>query len=111
MTETQTAAHPHHDVSTRSYFIVFGALLIFTVVSFAANEAVRHHLISPYTSFVIILSVAVVKATLVGIFFMHLIFDWGKVFIMIVPALILGPVLVLGLWPDMVLPWLKVVVP
>jgi cytochrome c oxidase subunit 4 len=109
MSEPQTTHHG--EVSTRIYLIVFGLLLAFTAVSFAANEAVRHNLISPFASFVVILSVAVCKAVLVGVFFMHLLFDWRRVFMLIVPGLMLGVLLVLVLLPDMVLSWTKVVDP
>jgi len=44
--------------------------------------------------------VAVCKAVLVALFFMHLKFDWFKVYVMIVPAVILGTVLICTLLPD-----------
>ena len=39
------------------------------------------------------------------------VFDWGKVFIMIVPALVLGPMLMVVLLPDIVLSHLELVPP
>ena len=106
-----THGDPGHDVSVKTYMVIFGALIIFTAVSFVANTLAHHEVITKFTSFAIILSVAVCKATLVGIYFMHLIFDWGKVFIMIVPALILGPLLMIVLLPDIVLAWRNVAAP
>ena len=51
----------------------------------------------------VVLSVAVVKASLVAMFFMHLKVDWTKVKVMIIPALVLAAVLVLALLPDITL--------
>lgn len=101
----------HHEPSLKTYQVVFGALLIFTVVSFISNFMANHHVISHGASFAIILGVAVCKATLVGVYFMHLIMDWSKVFVMIVPALILGPMFMMVLLPDIVLAWWHAVIP
>jgi len=83
----------HHGPSVRAYFYVFGALAVFTALSFVANFAAHHQWISLPVSFVIILAVAVCKAVLVAAFFMHLLLDWKRVYIMIV------------LLPDIVLAW------
>ena len=104
-------AHAHEGPSIKTYFVIFAALSIFTVVSFIANYCAHQHIITHFTSFAIILGVAICKATLVGMYFMHLIFDWGKVFIMIVPALILGPMLMIVLLPDIVLAWRNILSP
>jgi caa(3)-type oxidase subunit IV len=100
----------HGGAHVREYLIVFGALAIFTLVSFVANYAAHPEQgwISPFTSFVIILVVAVVKAVLVAMFFMHLKFDWGRVYFLIVPVLILGTVMMIVLLPDIVLAWREV---
>jgi len=105
-------AHDHHDgPSMQTYYVIFGALLAFTVVSFIANTLANAGVISHVTSFIIILGVAFCKATLVAMYFMHLVVDWNKVFIMIVPALILGPMLMIVLLPDIVLAWWNAVIP
>jgi cytochrome c oxidase subunit 4 len=114
MTEAHSSdshAHGHGEVKTKIYLAIFGALTGFTLISFVANFAANNHWISHFTSFTIILSVAMVKATLVAMYFMHLVFDWGKVFIMIVPALVLGPMLMVVLLPDIVLSHLELVPP
>jgi caa(3)-type oxidase subunit IV len=107
MTETghATTHDAAHDLRVKAYFTVFIALSIFTAVSFLANEAVRQGWIGGFTSFVIIISVAVIKAFLVGLIFMHLNFDWGKVYFIIVPIFILGVMMMLVLLPDIVIPW------
>src|SRR5262245_8531507 len=101
MTETHHDQH-HHGPGIKAYLAVFGALMVFTVMSFVANLTFGHG--SP-TAFLIILIVAVFKATLVGVYFMHLILDWPKLYVLIIPALILGPLLVVVIWPDTVLAW------
>ena len=107
MTETghATTHDASHDMRVKAYFTVFIALSVFTLVSFLANEAVRHQWIGSFTSFAIILGVAIIKAFLVGLIFMHLNFDWGKVYFIIVPIFILGVMMMLVLMPDIVIAW------
>ena len=47
----------------------------------------------------------VVKAVLVAAFFMHLMMDWGRLYFMIIPVLILGIMMIVVLLPDIVLYW------
>jgi len=99
--------HDGEDHGTKPYLMVFVALSICTAISFVVYMALKQS--SPTSSFVIIFSIAVVKALLVAAWFMHLISDWKRVSILIVPALILGPMLMMVLLPDMVLSKLPVV--
>jgi cytochrome c oxidase subunit 4 len=107
MTETghPTTHDAAHDLRVKAYFTVFIALSIFTAISFLANEAVRQGWIDVNTSVAIILGVAVIKAILVGLIFMHLNFDWGRVYFIIVPIFILGVMMMLVLMPDIVIAW------
>jgi caa(3)-type oxidase subunit IV len=98
-----TNDHPVHPV--QPYLVVGGALAVFTIVSFVVNVFVRGESLSAMAGLAIILGVAVVKATLVAIYFMHLKYDWVKVGFMIVPALILGTMFFFVLMPDIVLAW------
>jgi caa(3)-type oxidase subunit IV len=86
----------------KPYLLVFGALAVFTAISFVVYESLPKQTLAP---FVIILSIAIAKAILVAMYFMHLVLDWKRVYILIVPALILGPILVIVLLPDIVLAW------
>ena len=81
-----------HGPTVKAYLTVFVALAVFTLLSFVANFAAaeERQWISKFVSFVIILGVAVVKAALVGLIFMHLKFDWRKLYFLIFPAFILG---------------------
>jgi len=102
MTEAHEA---HHGPDFKAYVVVFGALSIFTVLSFLFNSMARADTISHTTSFLLILGVAIIKATLVGLYFMHLKFDWSRLYFLIIPAVILATLLVVVLLPDIVLGW------
>src|SRR5262245_42324405 len=95
----------HAGPTVKAYLVVFGALMVFTVVSFVVNFLERREFLGKGTGFTIILSVAICKAVLVAMFFMHLKFDWGRLYFVIVPVMILGVVLVVVLLPDIVLTW------
>ena len=74
-----------HGPSLRSYYVIFGALCVFTAVSFLVNWALG---IGNHTGMAIIMVVAICKATLVGMFFMHLKYEWMKLYFLILVALI-----------------------
>ncbi len=95
----------HAGPTLQLYLAVAVALAIFTAVSFVVNSMVRGGSISAHAGFAIILGVAVCKALLVGAFFMHLKFEWGKLYFLIVPAFILGLMMMLVLLPDAVIAW------
>jgi cytochrome c oxidase subunit 4 len=80
-------------------------LAIFTALSFVFNSLARAGTITAHQSFVLILGVAVCKAVLVGMFFMHLKFDWGRVYFIIVPIFILAVMMALVFLPDIVIAW------
>ena len=104
MTESH-ASEGHAGSGVRPYLVIFVALSVFTALSFAFNFLVREEYIGKHTGFALILAVAVCKAVLVAMFFMHLKFDWFKLYFMIVPVMILGTMMVIVLLPDIVLAW------
>jgi cytochrome c oxidase subunit IV len=97
----------HAGPSFRAYMIVAGALAVFTLASFVVNKFVRDAVIEPNIGFMLILGVAICKALLVGAVFMHLRWDWGKLYYMIIPAFILGTMMMMVLMPDIVISWKK----
>src|SRR5436305_1531217 len=99
------SAEGHGDSGINAYLVIFAALSIFTIISFVVNGAVHTGTLTTTAGFAIILGVAVCKATLVGIYFMHLKHDWGKLYFMIVPVFVLGVLLMVVLLPDIVLTW------
>lgn len=104
MTESHTA-ESHGGTNVQAYLVIFGALVVFTIISFVVNVAERHGHIAATTGFAIILAVAVCKAALVATFFMHLLFDWKRFYFIIIPVMVLGTMLVIVLLPDIVLAW------
>jgi len=98
------SAEAHHGPEVKAYLVVFACLAVFTLVSFVANYAAHPEQgwITIEESFVIILGVAVVKAILVAMYFMHLKIDWKRVYFLIVPVLILGTMMAIVLMPDIV---------
>jgi cytochrome c oxidase subunit 4 len=103
------AAHSggHAGPNIALYLTVGITLSVFTALSFVFNYLAHEdvHVISRHASFVLILGVAVCKAVLVGMFFMHLKYDWPKLYFMIVPAFILGAMMMFVLLPDIVIAW------
>jgi caa(3)-type oxidase subunit IV len=102
------AHHPEaHDQNAlfKAYITVFIALCVFTAVSFVANYLVHQGTISPMTSLAIIMGVAIIKAGCVAYVFMHLKSDWGKVYCIMIPVMIMCVMLMIVLMPDGVLGW------
>ncbi|GIW80775.1 MAG: hypothetical protein KatS3mg105_2582 [Gemmatales bacterium] len=97
-----------HGPAVGVYTAIFAALSVFTLLSFAFNGAMQSGMISAMTSFALIMGVAVIKACLVAIVFMHLMFDWKRVYFMIIPAIVLGLLILIVLLPDIVLGWKSV---
>ena len=85
-----------------NYFVVFIALCVFTAISVAfdfitfSNRAVL---------IVIVLAVAVAKATCVMLFFMHLKFEGNWKYVLLGPTTILAIGLPLALLPDIGVPY------
>lgn len=106
MSDTQSAT-AHHGPTVVTYLGIFAALAILTTVSFVVYGASKTEIpsISPDTAFWIIMAVAVVKTFCVASIFMHLKYDWGNVYFMLVPAIVLGLLVLLVLMPDIVLVW------
>jgi cytochrome c oxidase subunit IV len=106
MADTQHAeAHAGHGPTVKLYLLIGLALSIFTAISFLVNGFVKAGSISVQAGFVIILAVAIIKATLVGAIFMHLKWDYKYTYFMLIPAFILATMMMIVLLPDMVLAW------
>ena len=96
----EPAAHDHAGPNYRAYLIVFAALSVFTLVSFVVNAIFGT---GNHTGAAIIMIVAVIKATLVALIFMHLFWDWRKVLFVLAPISILAVVMMIVLLPDIVI--------
>lgn len=112
-TDIQHAPAPgaHHGPTFKLYLMVGAALAVFTALSFVFNWMSRvpegNPTLSAHQAFALILAVAVCKTVLVGMFFMHLKYDWNRLYFMIVPAFILGTMMMIVLLPDIVVSWHK----
>ncbi|MBI1830979.1 MAG: cytochrome C oxidase subunit IV family protein [Planctomycetes bacterium] len=91
----------HAGPSFQMYLFVFYALCVCTALSFLVNFVLGHGLASAG----IIMAVAVVKATLVAGIFMHLKFDWGKLYCIILPVCVVTVMMVIILSIDATLAW------
>jgi cytochrome c oxidase subunit 4 len=91
-----------HGPAVQTYLVIFGALSVFTAVSFVVNLGFPP---PSMTGLAIIMTVAVCKATLVVMYFMHVKFDWPKLYFIMVPVAILAVMMMLVLMPDGVVGW------
>ncbi|HYV36295.1 MAG TPA: cytochrome C oxidase subunit IV family protein [Gemmataceae bacterium] len=105
MATEDVAAGDSHGPTLQAYFIVFGALCVFTLVSFVVNAMVNADHFSAHAGMAIIMAVAVCKATLVIMFFMHLKYEWMKLYFLIVPVVVLCVMMMIVLMPDIVVAW------
>ncbi len=91
--------HAHHGPTFQLYMLVALALAIGTSLSFVFNQTMS----AKFIAFVLILGVAIVKATLVAMYFMHLKWDWKLLYFLIIPAFILGTMMMVVFLPDILL--------
>src|SRR3954449_1281533 len=96
----------HHGNVFRMYMIVAVALAVCTASSFLFNRMAEWQWITHTTSFLLILGVAILKASMVGWVFMHLKWDWPLTYFIILPIFILGMMMAMVFMPDGVIgPW------
>src|SRR5262249_61767101 len=94
-----SGGHDHGNNLFRFFMTVAAVLAVATAMSFLVNQTVS----AKAAAFVLILGVAIVKATLVGTYFMHLKWDWKLLYFLIIPAFILGTMMMIVLMPDTVI--------
>ena len=98
MTEAhRTFDQQQHTESHAPYMKVFFALLVFTILEYLYAKFTQD---SFFLLVFGLMAMAITKATLVGMYFMHLKFEGRWVYIMLVPACILAMVLIFALYPD-----------
>ena len=85
-----------------AYIGVFVALCVCTAASFVVNQIFGDNNMKGAA---IIMVVAIIKATLVAGIFMHLKFDWGKLYCIILPVCIVTVMMVIILSIDATLAW------
>lgn len=90
----------HHGPTLMMYAYVSLALAVCTISSFVFNSMAKAGTINTVTSFLLILGVAFIKATLVIMIFMHFKWDWKLLYFLVLPALVMGLMMVVVLLPD-----------
>src|ERR1700730_658102 len=100
MTEPHDPAG-HHGPDVKTYLVIFGILSFCTALSFIVREALGQNMKSAS----IIMLVAVIKASCVAAIFMHLKWDWSKLYFLICPLFILATMMMIVLMPDLVFAW------
>src|SRR6266481_1069324 len=102
MSDLENIEHAaEHGPNFQTYIFVFIALCVGTGLSFLANLLLGQG----GASFWIIMAVAVFKATLVAMIFMHLKFDWGRLYCIVIPVSVMAVMMLIVLLPDIVLGW------
>ena len=99
MSETKNLTHDQqqHVESHAPYIKVFVALLILTILEYCYASFLN----LSFGSLVLgLMALAIVKASLVAWYFMHLKFEGNWVYLMLVPAGILMVVFLVALYPD-----------
>jgi len=100
--EAESQEFEHAGPTFMTYMYVFIALSVCTALSFVVNQIFGENNI---TGASIIMAVAILKATLVAGIFMHLKFDWGKLYCIILPVCVVTVMMVIILSIDSVLAW------
>jgi caa(3)-type oxidase subunit IV len=95
---SEGGAEPHVGPTFNAYLVIFGALAVFTLLSFLVNLIFGQN----FTGAAIIMIVAACKALLVAMYFMHLKFDWPKLYYIVTPLMILTVMMIVVLLPDFV---------
>jgi cytochrome c oxidase subunit IV len=102
MTEgTHGETHAEAGPKFGTYIGIFAVLSVCTLLSFVSNAILGQN----HTSMGVIMVIAVIKALCVAAIFMHLKFEWGKLYFLIIPVMILGVMMMLVLLPDIVIDW------
>jgi cytochrome c oxidase subunit 4 len=89
----------HQEVESHvsTYMRVFVVLLVFTILEYFYAMLAQAH----FGALVLgLMALALTKATLVGMYFMHLKFEGRWVYLMLVPACVLAIGMILALYPD-----------
>ena len=99
-TREEVAQAREHAEAHVPYMKVFYALLVFTVLEYFYAKLASGMGFSLGALVLGLMILAVTKASLVGIYFMHLKFEGRWVYLMLVPASLLALVLIFALYPD-----------
>ena len=95
---TVEMVHQEHESHVRIYLRVFFALLVLTVLEYFYAKIFAE---SGFAMLVLgLMALAGIKATLVGMFFMHLKFEGRWKYLLLIPTTFLVMVFIFALFPD-----------
>src|SRR5688572_25678344 len=93
-------AHHHAHGGVRKYVLVFLALLALTAISFAVGNSQQLRENSPGAMWAMMMAVSCLKAMLVILFFMHMLWEANWKYVLTIPASMMSIFLLLMLVPD-----------
>jgi cytochrome c oxidase subunit 4 len=98
--EAAASDHDHGHAGVGKYVLVFIALCVLTAFSFAVgnSESLRHN--SPGTMWATMMAISCMKAMLVILFFMHMLWEANWKYVLTIPASMMSIFLLLMLVPD-----------
>ncbi|QGJ69656.1 Hypothetical protein PBC10988_13380 [Planctomycetales bacterium 10988] len=94
--QTVEKGHDHSNL----FFVVFLALCLLTLGSFLTYFEFWNTRVPTASSRLFMMAIAVVKASLVILFFMHLHWEVAWKYVLTIPSLLMATILLLGLVPD-----------
>ncbi|HEX9793511.1 MAG TPA: cytochrome C oxidase subunit IV family protein [Planctomycetota bacterium] len=89
--------HAHEPISVKTYSVIGGILVVGTILAFVFAEELE---LGWTATVFMIFGIASFKAALVALFFMHLKFERGWKYILVVPPVLLLIGLLIALLPD-----------
>lgn len=102
----------HHIVPLKTYFIIFGLLMLFLLITVGAAELDFNHILGPnfaWLNIIVALAIAVVKASLIVMYFMHVKFSGRLIALFAVAAYFFVGIMFLMTYGDyMTRSWLPV---
>jgi cytochrome c oxidase subunit 4 len=94
------SGHPGHSAGIAQYIYVFIALCILTTISFMTSFDWWRANFTPVESRMLMMAVSCMKASLVILFFMHVLWEANWKFVLTIPAMLMSIFLILMLVPD-----------
>ena len=76
-----------HIVQRKVYFVIFGVLMLGTIATVAAAFKDLDHILFPGANTVVALTIAVIKATFVVLYFMHVRYSSRLIWVIVVSGL------------------------
>lgn len=76
-----------HIVQRKVYFVIFGLLMVFTILTVLAAFKNLDNIVFPGANTVLALTIAVIKATLVTLYFMHVRYSTRLIWVIVIAGI------------------------